>query len=554
MDAQNLEHLGKAKPLTFSGNLSNRLVFYNASGMPSRRDPFGYVLGGNLNIGIYEFYLPFSFSLSNQGTSYGQPFNQFGLSPTYKWATLHLGYRNVTHSSFTLAGHQMLGAGFDLNPGKLRVSFMYGRLRRAVQFIPPPDSLSLDTLLQARPVPIAEDPVYKRTGWSAKVGYGDNNSFVDLILFQGADMSGSISDDSVKQLVRPSQNTVVGINARKLFFNKLSFYFEGAISAYTRDREHADDEMGDDVVAGPRFFKTLMPLNSTTYFYRALKTGFNYAHNKFNIQTEYQRIDPDYQSMGAYYFNNDIELISITPLFYLLQNKVIVTSGWIHQRDNLNAKKQATTFRTIPRLNLSINPNYRYGFDIGYQDMRTKQRSGLVELTDTTRMLMNNPGITLGGRYNIMDSLRTHTFMLMLNRFALQDKNLVTQPYSEYVATIVNFNYNYYLVKRSFGVNVSFASNDLETYIGRNKSFGLSVGGTKGFQDDKFMLNASWSANFAEAGDSHSINAGLGFSPGRKFSASFNLSYLAAQQATTRFNEITGFVECRYNFGKTGTP
>ena len=552
--AQNLENIGKTKPFSISGGVSSRLVFYNASGIPERRDPFGYVFSGNVNIGIYELYLPFSFSYSNQGTSYGQPFNQFGVSPTYKWATLHLGYRNVSHSSFTLAGHQMLGVGFDLNPGKLRLGFMYGRLRRAVQFIPPPDSLSLDTLLQTQPIPLADDPVYKRSGWSAKVGYGDNNNFIDLILFKATDDPASISDDSVNQIVRPAANAVVGINGRKMFFNKLSVYFEGALSAYTRDRDVGDEESTSDSISYSKLFKPFIPINGTTYYYRALKSGLNYSHAKFNVQAEYQRIDADYQSMGAYFFNNDIESFSVTPALYLLQNKVIATMGFVHQRDNLNGKKYATTRRTIPRINLSINPSYRYGFDIGYQDMKTSQTTGVVELTDSTRMRMSNPGITVGGRYNIMDSVRTHTFMVMLNRFQLRDRNLTTQPFSQYTASIVNFNYNFYKVRSGLGLNASFTSNRLDSYTGVNESFGVAVGGMKGFVDNKYMLNISWSANFADAGDSQSANAGFSFSATSGFSASVNLTYLTVKYPGSEFNEFTGFIEGRYNFGTKRKP
>ncbi|HEY8512434.1 MAG TPA: hypothetical protein VIL31_10780 [Cyclobacteriaceae bacterium] len=552
--AQNLENIGKTKPFSISGGVSSRLVFYDASGVPQRRDPFGYVLSGNVNVGIYELYLPFSFTYSNQGTSYSQPFNQFGVSPTYKWVTLHLGYQNITHSSFTLAGHQMLGAGFDLNPGKLRVGFMYGRLRRATRFIPPSDSLSLDTLLQIHPLPVAEDPVYKRTGWSAKIGYGDHSNFIDLILFKAADDPSSIADDSIKQIVRPAENAVIGINARKMLFKKLSIYFEGAISAYTRDKEFQDESSASDSVNLSKLFKPFIPINGTTYYYRALKTGLNYTHTRFSVQAEYQRIDPDYKSMGAYFFNNDIESISLTPVFYLMQNKIIATTGLIHQRDNLNNKKYATTRRTMPRLNLSINPSYRYGFDIGYQDMLTSQTSGLIELTDSTRMKTSNPGITLGGRYNIIDTLRTHTFMLMFNQFELKDKNPTTQLYSEYSAAIINFSYSFYLVKKALGLNASFTSNKLDSYNGVNESFGFALGGSKGFEGSKYTVNGSWSANFSDFGDSQSINAGLGFTPGGRFSANLNLTYLTVTYPGSQFNEFTGFVEGRYNFGKKGKP
>lgn len=550
VQAQDLSDIGKGRPFSYTGNISNRFVFYNASGIQDRRDPFGYVLNGGINLSFYKLTLPFTFTFSNQGTSFGQPFNQFGVSPTYKWITLHLGYRNVTHSSLTLAGHQMLGAGVDLNPGKLRAGFMYGRLRRAVQFTPPPDSLSLDTLLQTQEIPILEDPVYQRAGWSAKVGYGDNNGFVDVILFKASDDAGSITNDSLKQNFRPAANAVIGVNARKTFFNKLSLYFEGAISAMTRDTELLNDETSDSITQR-KLFQPFLPMNHSTYYYRAVKAGVSYSHTLFNLMADYQRIDADYQSMGAYFFNNDIESINLTPSFYLLKNKVIVTSGVSYQHDNLNQKKQFTTHRTIPRLNVSINPSFRYGIDLGYQDMMTKQTSGVLELTDSIRMAMNNPGFTVGGRYNIMDSLRNHTFLLMLNQFKLKDKNPITQPFSEYTATIVNFNYNFFLVKSSFGTTASITANTLDTFSGKVKSTGVSLGVNKGFKDNKVTMNMSWSANFSDEGNSHNATVGIGFTPGKKFTLSTQLNYLKGEQLTAKFNELTGFIECRYSFGKT---
>ncbi|UII23987.1 hypothetical protein [Fulvivirga ligni] len=546
--AQDLSSIGEAQPFSYSGNISSRLVFYNASGIQSRRDPFGYVFSGGLNISIYELTLPFTFSYSNQGTSYGQPFNQFGVSPTYKWATAHLGYRNITHSSMTLAGHQMLGAGFDLNPDKLRVSFMAGRLRRAVQFRPLRDSLSLDTLLQIQDIPIAEDPVYKRTGWSAKVGYGDNNGFIDLILFKGKDDASSIQDDSIKQLFRPAENAIIGLNAQKTFFNKLTLSLETALSAYTRDSESLVE--GEDSVGGYKLIKPFIRENATTYYYKAIKAALNYSGRAFNVRANYEKIDPDYKSMGAYFFTNDREMINVTPNFYLLKNKVILTSGISYQRDNLADKKQYTTKRFIPRLNMSYNPSAQLGFDLGYQNMRSTQESGTIELTDSTRMAMSNPGFTAGLRYNIMDSLRVHNFMLMLNKFKLNDDNVVTQPFSEYSATILNFNYNFLLVKKELNLNVSLTTNTLTIYTGKSNSFGFSLGAGKGFKEGKVNTNFSWSSNFSDYGDSHSATLGAGIQASKQMTLSLNLNYLKSEQATLSYNEFTGFFECRYTFPK----
>lgn len=545
--AQDLTQLGKRNPFSYSGGISSRLVFYNASGIPQRRDPFGYVFSGNINARIYDVSLPFSFTYTNQGTSYGQPFNQFGLSPTYKWATLHLGYRNISYSPFTLAGHSMLGAGVELNPGKLRFGFVYGRLRRSVQFRPPPDSLSLDTLLQTQKIPYGEEPVYQRMGWATKVGYGDDKGFVDLILFRGKDDESSIDDDSLKSIYRPAENAVIGINARRTFLKKFTFFFEGAMSAYTRD---SGGEGEADSVDGPRIFNPLITVNNTTYFYHALKTGLGYSGSNFNVQTEYQRIAADYKSMGAYFFNNDVESFTVTPSFYLFKNKAIVTSGVSYQKDNLNKKKLFTTQRIIPRVNITLNPSYKFGIDLGYMDMMSTQSAGSMPVVDSLRMNMSNPGLTAGLRYNIADSTKTHSFMLMGNRFSLDDKNALTETYSEYQATIVNFNYSFFLVRQNIGVNLSLTTNELQNYSGSLKSTGASVGFSKVIFDNKVNINGSWSANFSGSNDSQSSNLSIGYTPGKKFSVNTQVNFLEATQGEMKFQELTGYIEVRYSFAQ----
>ena len=95
------------------------------------------------------FDIPLSFVLSNFENKFYQPFNQFGISPKYKWATLHLGYRNLTYSNYTLAGHRILGAGFDLKPKNFRIGFMYGQLRR---------SASIDSSMNANPMYVRPAP------------------------------------------------------------------------------------------------------------------------------------------------------------------------------------------------------------------------------------------------------------------------------------------------------------------------------------------------------------------------------------------------------------
>ncbi len=92
LNAQNLEQIGKKNPLTISGGLSVNQIGYAVSGIESRRDPYSFYASGNVNFNLYGWSVPLTFTYSNQQGSFQQPFNQFGLHPTYKWITGHFGY------------------------------------------------------------------------------------------------------------------------------------------------------------------------------------------------------------------------------------------------------------------------------------------------------------------------------------------------------------------------------------------------------------------------------------------------------------------------------
>ena len=143
LHAQDVEAIVKSskKPIKVSGGVGTDHVFYASEGMANRRNaPYQYYINGNLNFQFFkEFNLPITFSFSNQQFNYSQPlnqqsFNQFGISPRYKWATAHIGWRSMSFSPYSLNGHTFLGAGVELTPGKWNISAMYGRLLKAEEY------------------------------------------------------------------------------------------------------------------------------------------------------------------------------------------------------------------------------------------------------------------------------------------------------------------------------------------------------------------------------------------------------------------------------------
>src|SRR3546814_13424720 len=76
--------------------------------------------------------MPFSFVVTQYTNSYTQPFSQFGISPSYKWAKLHLGYRNISFSPLLFDGQSFLGGGIELAPKGFYFGAFYGKLNKAI--------------------------------------------------------------------------------------------------------------------------------------------------------------------------------------------------------------------------------------------------------------------------------------------------------------------------------------------------------------------------------------------------------------------------------------
>src|ERR1700676_2074875 len=102
--AQDLGHIKDQKPFVFHGSIGTSASFYSSDETVLSRPPFAWSLYGNFTASIYSIALPFSFVITQYSNSYTSPFTQFGISPTYKWIKLHLGYRTISFSPITFDG------------------------------------------------------------------------------------------------------------------------------------------------------------------------------------------------------------------------------------------------------------------------------------------------------------------------------------------------------------------------------------------------------------------------------------------------------------------
>ena len=550
LQAQDLENIKNAKPFTINGNVGLNSVFYNASGIENRQSPFSYGLNANLNMSVYGVLeLPFSFVWYNQQSSYNYPsFNSFGLSPKYKWITAHFGHRNMRLSEYTLNGHTFLGAGVELTPGKFRFAAMYGKFNQNSDN----DPYMADSI-----------PRFTRRGWAAKMGYGTEKSFVDVSMLRIGDDMQNYTPSMNPAAPTPMQNLAFGLTTKVAITPKLSFSFDGALSVITRNLSDSTDIKLTGF--GTSLVQKMMTINTSSGYSTAFKTNIAYQFtDRLGAAFEYKRLDPDYESLGAYFFNNDLELYTISANAGLLKNKLMLRGSLGIQRDNLGNTKKATSGRTVGSLGANYNINQNWGIDVNYSNLSTNQRAGRSAIIDSLRLFQVNHNISVMPRFSKVTGNNSHFVMLNISRMQLDDKNKQTALQNETNTTILAPNYSLGFIKSRLNISLGVNHTTLTNNMYEGRMFSASLSAAKSVFKDKvalswansFMLNTMENKTDANIGsnDGTTFNSYLtaNYRPHQKHSFNLGLNYISNKYKITdyspSFNEIRGEIRYAYTF------
>jgi hypothetical protein len=483
--AQDLGQLKNQKPFQLSGGIDARAIFYYASGIQGRYLPFNYLISGSPVVSLYGVQIPLYFSFSKQQSTFTQPFNQFGMSPRYKSLTMHAGYRNLQYSPFTLAGHTFLGGGVDWTPRKWRLSAMYGRFNKATV---------LDTLQGV----YIENFSYRRTGAAFKIGYGTSANFFDLIALHAKDHDPTTGVEDRRFLdslrVFPAENLVNGYQMRLSFFkNKMIFESDGSLSLYTADARPGVVEDSLELY-NVKVIDQLTTINSSSELYGAFQASLSYKVKLMSVRLQYRYVEPNYKSMGAYFLNNDLENVTISPSLILGRGKVRFTGSLGLQRDNLQKLKSATSRRVIGAANLSAEFTEHLGLDLSYTNFSNSQRARTVRFADSLRVAQSTQNFSVTPRFIRTSGLHSNSVLLSFNYNQFEEFNanrlleetgsdIVTQTY------FATYQHGFLASRASLFANVNYAKlgNDLIEDI----NTGLTVGGTKSMLSSKILLSLS---------------------------------------------------------------
>ena len=385
--AQNVEEVlefRKKKPFKISGSISANANQFNSTPKQSRQS-FTYQLSGSVNLSLYELLnIPISFNLNNYGAKFSYPSlpNRLSLHPSYKWVRAHIGDVSMSFSPYTLNGHQFTGAGIELTPGRWQISAMGGRLLRRV------DADSLNPSIR---------PNYERWGYGAKVRYEADKFALGGTVFTAKDKMSNISFDTDALGIYPKENIAIGLEGSLSIIKDLKLSLEYCLSIMQRDLRVKEKS-----------------------YYHAFKADLAYSFLGNTIGIGYERISPDYETLGAYYFNNDYENFTINYSRNFFENKMgIALSGGV-QRDDLSGQKQEKNKRFVGSANINFTPSEKFSASVSlssYQAHRNIKSSfdyinerTPYENLDTLRFTQLNNSIDMNLNWRLGNSeTQSHT-------------------------------------------------------------------------------------------------------------------------------------------------
>ena len=365
--SQDIESIGsnlrniRAIQSNVGGGVNLNSTFYTSNGISDRRDPFTWSVLANLNFNVMGVNAPFSFVFSDGNQNFNLPSYSFtGISPTYKWATLHAGDRSMYFDRYTLSNLNFRGGGLELTPGKWTIKTMYGRLRKAEA-----EDLTARQSL---------DPAYERRAWGVLAGYSDKSYNVTLALFKANDRENSI-DAPINSLITPADNIVLSLSGRTNLGSRFVLDADLARSGFNADVRAGNE---DNELSGVEhtFFGLFQPTNSAR-FGNAFNFGLTYTQQAFSLRLGTEKIERSFQSLGSLFFNNDLLHYTATFNTAFLQRKITLGLRGGLEQTNLEDNIKPKNDRVVFSANVGYQASKQLSFATNYSnfDNTTKIRA-----------------------------------------------------------------------------------------------------------------------------------------------------------------------------------
>lgn len=533
-----------------TGNVNANMMYYNSNMPNNTREPFTYLLSGNLNISAFNFSVPLFYSITNQGKNLGYTapfdFNRLSIMPKYKWVKAYIGNVSMTFSPYTLSGFPFKGLGLELTPrSPFKITLMGGQLLKAV----------------SEQDGMGGIPVYQRLGYGAKIGFEQPQYKLGWIGFYAKDDVNSLNITNDKG-VTPKENFVNSLTFGTTLIKNLNFNVEYALSVLT-------DDIRSKSLSGGNFRDKLFSSKESTSYMNALNVNFDYNIQKSIVGLTYERIDPNYNTLGALYFNNDLENIALRFSRPFYQDKIMVSTSLGYQRDDLAKEKKQDTKRVVGSINMNYRVTDQFNITGSYSNFSTYTNKKLDQFE-----LINNPNVVQSDTLDYRQ-LSQNANVNMSYAFGQKRNQNLNFNYSiagqaneqggvirkGQASTVQNYNLahsvNFTGAKIALNSSLNYTSNEVAR--NNNSSVGASVGASKKLFKDKLNTNFGVLYNTSQGNNNSSSVYGLKFNNSYVLleQHNFNMSIISMfrnSSNTQNFNDVTATLNYSYSIDKIKLP
>lgn len=440
--SQNIETISKSRPVSMSGNLvmNDNLEFLEDSVSNY------YYINSSLNtkfFGVIDVPISFAFTNNTLTKNIALPFNRFSLSPSYKEWKAYIGYNSLSFSKYTLSGHYFFGGGLGYDSDKnWSVLGFYGRLRKAVR----PDSTTTEA-------------GYRRTGGGLMIGYHGEKYDVSANFIKVSDDEKSVDfTDWEEQYVSPKENFATCVTANVKLTDYLSVSGEYALSIKNTkiDASKAlDTEKLND-----------------KYIYHAFEAAIRYSTEILSIGLSYDRLPPNYETLGGYYFSEDEQQVSINLATEILK-KINISGDIGFRRDNVEEQNITTNKSLAYSVSLSGNITEGLSFnssmnnDQNYVNLRDNYlqitKTSEFEDLDTNEYSRLSTSFMLGFNYQIpKNDVVSHSIFTSFNYQKTSDRQRydTTSGLATVISSNIGYSSTFNIPKITFSANVGYSQTD----------------------------------------------------------------------------------------------
>ena len=476
----------------------NASTAYNSNFLSNR---LNYFLSGNINLQWNKLVIPASFNYSDRKFQFSQAytFNQGSINPSYKWASAQIGITNSNFSPYSLNGHQYTGIGLNLRPSKWDIQLMGGRLLKAT---------SEDTLT---------GPQFTRMGYGAKVAVQLWEELrIGTTFFYAEDRENSLANTERNfngLPINPSSNLVVGLDLllRPTDFIEWKINYHNSLL-----NESRGDSLENIPLRNSPAGWFLQP-KAGSRVYNALKTDLNFKLGTAILGLGYEKIDPDYRTLGGYYFVNDLKNYTLNFSNSFFKQQWTLSSSIGLQEDDIASTKSTSQRRFIGTVNSQIRLKNNLSISSSYSNLQS-----FMFIRDAFQEVTQVPGIPIDTldysqiSQNFQTSVQKRfrereTYQsgigLQFNLADAQGRNgPILREETQSRISNLTFRYNIALLQSNTDIGASLTFNQNAYSMGTTRSLGPGIQLSQSLLEDKIKLSLNTNILFSSR-NGESINA-----------------------------------------------